>query len=137
MSVLDDQLKRLEADLAGRERWAHCLQRHISEVQNELAVHEAIIALGRDPSVLRVVEELYDQPGLGEEIVRDPRFFFSNRGVSLPEDATVTIVSEEPGPAMEIRVRTATFEFGVGWSRRDGFYVLSLQPALEAETEEQ
>lgn len=137
MSVLDDQLKRLEADLAGRERWALCLQRHIAEFQDELAVHEAIIALGRDPSVLQVIEELYDQPGLGEEIARDPRSFFSNRGVSLPEDATVTVVGGTPSPAIEIRVRTATFEYGVGWSRRDGFYVLSQQPALEAETEEQ
>jgi hypothetical protein len=38
---------------------------------------------------------------------------------------------------MEIRVRTPTFEYGVGWSRRIGFYILSQQPALEDETEEQ
>lgn len=137
MSVLDEQLERLEADLAGRERWALCLQRHIVAVQNELAMHESIIDLGRNTSVLKVIEELYDRPGLGEEIARGPRSFFSNRGISLPEDSTVNIVGGEPGPAIEIRVRTGTFEYGVGWSRRDGFYVLSLQPTMEAETVEQ
>jgi hypothetical protein len=84
MSVLDDQLKRLEADLAGRERWARSLQRHIAEFQDELAAHEAIIALGRDPSTLRVIQELYDQPGLGR---RSPEILgpsSPNEGLAFP-----------------------------------------------------
>lgn len=137
MSVLDDQLKRLKAGLESRERWALSLQRHIAEVQGELAVHEAIIELGRDSSILRVIEELYDQPRLGEEIARDPRAFFSRRGISLPEEATVTVVNGPPSPAIELRVRSAPVEYGVGWSRRDGFYILSLQPAVGVEAEEQ
>lgn len=137
MPIPHDQLKRLEADLAGREHWVRSLQRHIAGLHDELSAHETIIALGRNPSVLQVIHELHDQPGLGEEIARNPRSFFAKRGVRLPEDATVTVISGMTSQAMEIRVRMPTFEYGIGWSRRIGFYMLSQQPAPESKTNEQ
>jgi len=132
MPIPDDHLQRLEADLSGRERWLRTLRLQIAGLEDEASAHEMILVLGRDPDLLQVLHELYDRPELGERIAQDPRSFFEERGIQLPDDATVTVTSDGQRSAIEARFLTSTLEYGVGWSRRDGFYLVTLSQDLDA-----
>jgi len=122
--IPDDHLQRLEADLLARERRLRTLGRQILTLEDEASAHEMILTLGRDPGLLRVLHELHDDPELGEPIAEDPRSFFEERGVEIPERARVTARSDEEGWTVEARFVTQSLQYGVGWSRRDGFYVV-------------
>lgn len=132
MPVPDEHLEHLEADLLGRQGWLRTLQRQIASLQDEASAHEMILALGRDPDLLRVLDELYDQPELAGRIAQDPRSFFEERGIRVLDGATVTVTSEPERSAIEARFVTPTLEYGVGWARRDGFYVFPSSKGADA-----
>ena len=133
MAIPENHLQRLEENLAAQQRWLHTLRRHIDGLQDEVSAYETMLALGRDESLLRVLEDLYDQPELFERASDDPRAFFEERSVRVPDNATVTVktVTVNRGSrryAVEARFVTATLNYGVGWSPRAGFYVIADDP---------
>jgi hypothetical protein len=141
MPIPEGHLRRLQEDLSAQERWLHTLQRHIAGLQDEASAYEMILALGRDQGLLRVLEDLYDEPELFERTSAGPRAFFEERGVRLPDDATVTVktVTVNRGPrlfAVEARFVTTTLRYGVGWSPRAGFYVIAEPPGAHVAGEE-
>lgn len=130
MPIPDDHLQRLEEDLSAQERWLRTLRRHIAGLQDEVSAYEMILALGRDQSLLRALQDLHDRPELFEPASDDPRAFFEARRVRVPDDATLTVtsvtVNREPRRyAVEARFVTKTLRYGVGWSPRAGFYVIA------------
>jgi hypothetical protein len=122
--IPDDHLQRLEADLSAREGWLRTLRRQIATLEDEASAHEMILALGRDPDLLHVLHELHDHPELGQRIAEEPRSFFEERGVRVPEGATVTATSDQESTTIEARFVTQSLQYGGGWSRRDGFYIV-------------
>jgi hypothetical protein len=141
MPIPEEHLQRLEANLSAQERWLRTLRRHINGLQDEVSAYEMILALGRDGSLLRVLEDLYDRPELFERASDDPRAFFEERSVRVPDNAAVTVktvtVNREPRrPAVEARFVTATLNYGVGWSPRAGFYLIAEPPSAELAEEE-
>ena len=129
MPIPEGQLRRLEENISAQEPWLRTLQRHIAALQDEASAHETILALSRDQNLLAVLGELHDEPQLFEQAAAEPRAFFEERGVQLPDDATVavTTASVNRGPrqfAVEARFVTATLRYGVGWSPRSGFYAI-------------
>jgi hypothetical protein len=141
MPMPENHLRRLHEDLSAQERWLRTLQRHIAGLQDEASAYEMILAMGRDQSLLRVLEGLYDEPELFERASAEPRAFFEERGVRLPDDATVTVktVTVNRGPprfAVEARFVKATLKYGVGWSPRAGFYVIDEPPSADVAGEE-
>ena len=130
MAIPEKHLQRLEENLAAQERWLQTLRRHIDGLQDEVSAYETMLALGRDESLLRLLEDLYDQPELFERASDDPRAFFQERDVRVPDNATVTVrtVTINRGTrryAVEARFVTTTLKYGVGWSPRAGFYVIA------------
>ena len=130
MPIPEDHLQRLEENLLAQERWLRTLRQHIAGLQDEVLAYEMILALGRDQRLLRVLGDLCDQPELFDEAAGDPRAFFQERSVPFPDDATLTVktVTVNRGPrqyTVEARFVTATLKYGVGWSPRVGFYVIS------------
>ena len=128
MAIPEDHLKRLEENLSAQEHWLPTLKRHIAGLLDEASAIETMLALGRDQRLLRVLEELYDQPKLFERACDEPRAFFEERGVRLPDDAIVT-VNRDPGRhAVEARFVMETLSYGAGWSPRVGFYAIDEPP---------
>jgi hypothetical protein len=124
------QLERLDDDLSAQEHWLRTLRRKIAGLQDEASAIETIIAIGRDSALLRALEDLYDRPELFEQASSDPRAFFENRGARVPSDAVLTVrtVTENGGAprhAIEARFAAETLAYGVGWSPRAGFYLIS------------
>jgi hypothetical protein len=141
MPIPEDHLQRLEGNLSAQERWLRTLRRHIDGLQDEVSAYETMLALGRDQSLLRVLDDLYDQPELFEQASEEPRAFFEERSVRVPDNATVTVkavtVNRNPSRyTVEARFVTATLEYGVGWSPHAGFYVLAERPDADGAGEE-
>jgi hypothetical protein len=133
MPIPEGHLQRLKENLAAQEHWMRTLQRQIAGLQDEVSAYEMILALGRDESLLRALEDLYDRPELFERVSDEPRAFFEERGVRFPDGATVTVKTTTVNRgrlrhAIEARFVTATLQYGVGWSPQAGFYVISEPP---------
>jgi hypothetical protein len=118
-------LKRLEADLSAHESWLTTLRRQIEGLEAEAAAHEMMLRLGRDRELHRVLDELHDQPKLGRRIAEDPRSFLEERGIEVPEGAVVTVTTDLDGPTIEARFCNVYLEYGIGWSRTEGFYSIA------------
>jgi len=141
MPIPEDHLQRLKENLSAQERWLRTLRQQIAGLQDEVSAYEMILALGRDQTLLQVLGDLYDRPELFERAADEPRAFFEERGVRVPDGATVTVktvtVNRHPRRyAIEARFVTATLKYGVGWSPRVGFYSIAEPPIADVEGEE-
>jgi hypothetical protein len=142
MPIPEHHLRRLDENLSAQENWLANLQRHIAGLQDEASAYEVMLALGRDQDLLHVLEELHDQPELFEQVADDPRAFLERRGVRLPEDAAVTVKAvtvnrHQPRYAVEARFVRETLTFGVGWSPRAAFYLLTEPLRADGAAEEE
>jgi xanthine/CO dehydrogenase XdhC/CoxF family maturation factor len=125
LAIPPEHLERLEADLAAHESWLRTLRLQIAALEAEASAHEMMLRLGRDPELLRALDELHDQPDLAERIAKDPRAFFEERGIELPDAASVTVTTDPERSAVEARFDNSPVAYGVGWSRADGFYLIA------------
>jgi hypothetical protein len=130
MPIPGEHLRRLEEDLSAQERWLPTLRRHIAGLLDEVAAIETMLALGRDQGLLQVLENLNDQPELFEQACDEPRAFFEERNVRLPDDASVTVNRDPRRYAVEARFVRETLNYGVGWSPRAGFYAIGEPPGF-------
>jgi hypothetical protein len=141
MPIPKEQLERLEEQLSAQERWVPTLRRQIAGLQDEVSAYEMMLALGRDRRLLQVLGELYDRPELLDRARDDPHGFFQDRGVRVPDGASVTVKSvtvnrEPPRYAVEARFVMETQNYGVGWSPRAGFYATSEPPECDTASEQ-
>jgi hypothetical protein len=139
--IPESQRQRLEENLSAQERHLHTLRRHIDGLLDEVSAYETMLALGRDESLLRALEDLSDRPELFDEAAVDPRAFLEERSVRLPDDATmivktVTVNRGPPRHVLEARFVTSTLSYGVGWSPRAGFYAIVEPPPPDVAGEE-
>jgi hypothetical protein len=141
MPIPEDHLQLLNENLSAQERWLRTLRRQIAGLQDEATAHEMILALGRDQTLLQVLNDLYDQPELFERAADEPRSFFEERSVRVPDGATVTVktvtVNRNPRRyAVEARFVTDTLKYGLGWSPRVGFYTIAEPPSADVQGKE-
>jgi len=130
LPIPPEHLERLEAQLSEHESWLQTLQLQIEALEAESSAHELMLRLGRDPELLRALDELHDQPDLGKRIAKDPRAFFEKRGIELPDGAAVRVRTDPERSAVEARFDNP-LDYGVGWSRTDGFYLIQAQDPPE------
>jgi hypothetical protein len=125
VGIPSEHLKRLEEQLSGHESWLWTLRRQIEGLEAEAEAHEMVLKFGRDRRLHRILDELQDQPKLGTHIAEDPRSFLEERGVEVPEGAEIAVTAESGGPVIEARFCTVYAEYGIGWSRTEGFYAIA------------
>jgi hypothetical protein len=51
--------------------------------------------------------------------------FFEKWGFETPAGATVTVTTDPERLAVEAHLKNAPFDYGVGWSPVDGFYLIA------------
>jgi xanthine/CO dehydrogenase XdhC/CoxF family maturation factor len=125
VGIPSEHLKRLEEELSGHESWLRTLRRQIEALEAEASAHEMTLRLGRDPNLRRALDELHDRPDLVEHIAEDPRSFFDKWGFEVPAGARVTVTTNPERPAVEAHFENPPFDYGVGWSPVDGFYLIA------------
>lgn len=132
MPIPSEHLEGLKTQLSEHESQLGTLRHQIAALEAEASAHEMMLRVGRNPNLHRALEELYDRPDLFERIAEDPRSYFEKRGVEMPRGATVTVTTDPDRPAVEAHFENPPFDYGVGWSRVDGFYLVAApeRPAL-------
>ena len=99
----------------------------IDALEAEASAHEMILRLGRDSNLRRALDELHDQPDLAERIAEDQRSSLREAGCGVPDGAIVTVRTDPDQSAVEARFDDPLVNYGVGWSRTVGFYVIQGQ----------
>jgi hypothetical protein len=120
-----EHLEQLKTQLGEHESRLETLRLQITALEAEAAAHEMMLRLGRNPELLRALNELHDRPELAASLAEDPRSFFEQRRVEVPAGAIVTVTTDHGQPAVEARFKNPPFDYGVGWSRVDGFYLIA------------
>jgi len=132
VGIPSDHLTRLEEELSGHENWLRTLRRQIEGLEAEASAHEMVLRLGRNRELHRVLGELHDQPELSERIAEDPSSFFEQQGIEVPDGATVTVTTDPEGSGIEAHFNDPYLNYGVGWSRMRGFYLVDAPASPEA-----
>jgi hypothetical protein len=138
VSIPSEHLERLEEELSGHESWLRTLRRQIEGLEAEASAHETVLRLGRNRELHRVLGELHKQPELSERIAEDPRSFFEQQGIEVPDGATLTVTTDPEGSGIEARFEDPYLSYGVGWSRVKGFYMIQAETpeSTDAPTQE-
>src|SRR5262245_32222643 len=123
MPIPSEHLEHLKTQLSEHESRLETLRRQIAALEAEASAHETMLRLCRDGPLRRALDEVHDRPDLAQEIAQDPRSYFEKRGVEVPAGATVTVTTDRARTTVEAHFRNPPFDYGVGGSSADGFYL--------------
>ena len=90
MSIPQNQLDQLNADLQNHEQRLASLKRAVADMQSEIEVHNAVLQIAREPKILTALTDVHDNPAVADQIEKDPQGFVRSRGIQLPPGTTVT-----------------------------------------------
>jgi len=131
MPIPEKHKQQLDVELHNHEKELKELEAITNshpEVRTRIEIHRAILGVGRDSKIRKLVDELHDKPDLVGQLARDPPAFIEARGIRLPSGATkIIVLSQAPQPVafgMEFRVGHA--EFRLEWNSEHGFLVHNL-----------
>lgn len=127
MPIPKEQLSKLRLDLKTHTQRLSSIRESIQSMEEEVAVHEALLALGHDANVLAAVNELYDDPELAGKIADRAEQHFTKRGVAFPPGTTIELTNHEPqATVVEARFKQGRFKYKVTWDRTQGFALAPL-----------
>ena len=127
MPIPKEQLSKLRLDLKTHTQRLSSIRESIQSMQEEVEVHEALLALGHDANVLAALNELYDDPELGGKIAERPVEHFVKKGVAFPPGTTIHMIKHEPQETVvEARFKQGRFKYKVTWDRTNGFALAPL-----------
>jgi hypothetical protein len=126
MPIPDKQLQQLASDLAQHEGRLSVLRGKMTDMQEEADAHAVVLTMGRDPALMTVLNELYDQPQLAQAMARNPADYLSQKGVKVPPGASL-IVQAKGGDStvVEAHFDQGTNKYKVTWDRSAGFTLTS------------
>lgn len=84
------------------------LERRQELIADEIAAHEALVSLARDPAVLETLEDVLEHPEVAAEAAADPRGFARRRGIDLPRSMGVDVRVERDRTTVLVGYRTET-----------------------------
>ena len=67
------------------------LERRRELIADEIAAHETLLALARDPTTIEALNDVLERPDVAAEAAEDPRGFARSRGVELPRNMGVQV----------------------------------------------
>ena len=72
MPIPREHLEQLKTQLGEHESRLETLRLQITALEAEAAAHEMMLRLGRNPELLRALNELHDRPELAASLAEDP-----------------------------------------------------------------
>jgi len=100
------------------------LRDEIRLAQDELAIHEVVVELARNESLMGLVAELYDDNGKSR-FAADPEGHSKSLGVKLPENVALSPVVTDSSPTGRLvaRIRRGSLDMEVVWDAEAGFFL--------------
>jgi hypothetical protein len=118
MALPRQQQNNLDRDLRNHE----ARLKHPRCSQEEAAVHQMLLTLGRSRSVQDTLDALYDNPELAREMAQDSAAFLKKRGVATPQGVSIAMVEPDPSlTTVEVRFAQGHYAFKITWNRNTGF----------------
>jgi len=117
-----EQIDNLISQLQGHQQRLQQLKRQMKTLSEEAAVHEKLVQMGQDQSILSVLGSLYNRPELATEAAQNPATFASKRHINLPEGVTVVVVDAKPESLkIDADFAVGPHRLKVRWIRDRGF----------------
>jgi hypothetical protein len=112
----------LEDHIRAHDQHLHKLRQAIRAAEDEISIHEALIALARNDRLVAAVEELHDKKAQTSHFAMDPQAYCTEQGIVLPEGVTLNpLDTKGPSARMTAVLRRAGHEVQVRWDSKTGF----------------
>jgi hypothetical protein len=112
----------LEDHIRAHDQHLHKLRQAIRAAEDEISIHEALIALARNHRLIAAVEELHDQQARTSQFATDPHAYCTEQGIVLPEGVTLNpLDTSGPSARLTAVLRRAGHEVQVSWDSQTGF----------------
>ena len=123
MPLPEDQVRALSVELANHDKSVSRIKKSIVNLQAELAVHQTLIGLGRNPRLLEVLNDMCDHPELAGKVA-DPVAYLADKSIDLPPGTTVIVTkSDSDSVVAEAHFKQGGFDYRVEWDSKKGFVV--------------
>jgi hypothetical protein len=116
-----------ERDPANKAGGVSVLESQRDVIEREIAIHDALIALGRDRRILDALGEIAGAPDLAREAARDPSAFARERGIELPANMELKLDVDRERLTLRVTYYNELAPFVLTWDR-DGFSPPRLDP---------
>ena len=139
MPIPEKHVKQLQRDLKEHENRLTTVRAKMAGMQEEVAAHEAVLSLGRNPQLLKTVNELYDQPQLMQEVAQRPAEYLAKKGITFPPGVTLNANSGGADSAtIEAHFDQGAVKYKIFWDRNTGFALTekSRDPQMEPQDNE-
>ncbi|MCZ4604469.1 hypothetical protein O3S80_12085 [Streptomyces sp. Lzd4kr] len=130
--TVEDQRQQLEQELGRHSQRADRITAEIRTLNNELTVHNVLLALGRDEQLLALLGRLREDESLAREAADGGRAFFERHGVELPPELR-SVTGSSTDDVTELRglfLDESGDEHEAVWNSGSGF---SLFPAYRGD----
>jgi hypothetical protein len=112
----------LEDHIRAHDQRLDELRQAIRAAEDEISIHEALIALARNHRLVAAVEELHDMQAQPSQFATDPQAYCTEQGILLPEGVTLNPLDTTGSSArMTAVLRRAGCEVQVRWDSKTGF----------------
>jgi hypothetical protein len=121
VSLLSQHLDRLRDDLDVHASRISELQKQLSMLEDEIAVHDWIVRLGRDPNVLEVLGQLADSSTAVATLKGKELETARSSGIELPPDCTVNVTEHDGSVTVLLEATHGKIPFSLRWNSQFGF----------------
>lgn len=113
----------LKDHIRAHDQRVHELIEAIRAAEDEISIHEALIALARNDRLVAAVEELHDKKAQTSHFAMDPQAYCTEQGIVLAEGVTLNPLdtSGSSSARMTAVLRRAGHDVQVRWDSKTGF----------------
>jgi hypothetical protein len=122
MPLPEEQLDRLREGAKSHGRRLAQLHEVVRLAEEEAAVHQVLLDLATNASLIAAIGNCYDDPELVSRFARDPAEYCRRHDIQLPEGVMFHSVAADSLPTgLAAQVRRGAWEVQVAWDRDEGF----------------
>jgi len=121
MPVPANQLQQLNAVMGDHEKRIESLKGQIKNMQEEIAVHETLLNLGRDSNLISALNSLADDPKLATSIADRADKYFAEKGVKFPPGTKLKVKGGGSQLVVEAEIKQGHFDYKAVWDQGNGF----------------
>jgi hypothetical protein len=132
MSRSEETSTALRKDLHAHSRRIEELRRLVEVAEDEIAIHEAVLELGRNERIISAIEELRNgETDSRNEIIADFGRYCAQEGIPLPAEVTfVSAAAPDELFPLRAEVRRGSAVMEIIWAPDSGFVGRALIPQL-------
>lgn len=121
MAIPTEQKENLRDQLAFHKGRLDSLRKQIGFMQREIRVHELVLTLLDNEAVLKVLDDLTDDPDEAARACQDARGYAAARGIEIPSELAVAVTQGDEGLEILVTRQDDLHPFELRWDRLNGF----------------